>query len=295
MNGNNTQIRTSNEAITRLQKKRNQAGKNMLIIAIGALFLIIPPIGLAIVFYGVWRVSKARSEMKGLYKDAFVREPLNNNFENVFYEPNRGFPEETIEGFRLCEMGNSYFSEDYICATYAGVDFEVAEVRVIQVDRSDDHPSSETYFEGRMMAFRFPNKLVSSVSIFSRNFDHRAMSRKEEKHDKVELEAIQFNKEFDVYSQNQLDAFYLITPHFMERLMVLAGKYESIAMNVVGNMVYLGFNEPGKNVFDADIEVGKLDIEKEMAKVQGEIDDIKLLITLILNLKPETDRMWTGQ
>ena len=83
----------------------------------------------------------------------------------------------------------------------------------------------------------------------------------------------------------QQDAFYLITPHFMERLHILAGKYESIAVNVVGNRVVLGFNEPNVNVFDANIDVGKLDIEKEMAKVQGEIDDIKVLIAVILNLK----------
>ena len=56
-------------------------------------------------------------------------------------------------------------------------------------------------------------------------------------------------------------------------------------MKVFGNTVVLAFNEPGKNVFDAEIEVGKLDLDKEMAKVQGEIDDIKMFITMILNLR----------
>ena len=182
-------------------------------------------------------------------------------------------------------MGNSFWSEDYIRATFQGVNFEVAEVNMREVDRSSDSNCVETYFEGRMMVFHFPDKLVSSVSVFSQKYKHRPLSRREAKETKVELEMVQFNKDFDVYSENQQDAFYLITPHFMERLQFLSGRYESIAMHVVGNRVFLGFNEPGKKIFDANIDVGKVDIDQEMAKVQAEIDDIKTFITMILNLR----------
>ena len=81
------------------------------------------------------------------------------------------------------------------------------------------------------------------------------------------------------------DAFYLITPQLMERLQILSTKYQSIAMRVVGNQVVLAFNEPGKNAFDQNISIGKVDIDKEMKKVQDEIDDIKLFISAILNLR----------
>jgi len=176
-----------------------------------------------------------------------------------------------------------FIPEDLIVASYQGIAFDISEVRVSNVTGSDDNSHSVTYFEGRMMTFHFPNKLVNSVSIFSRGFNYRDISRKDEKQAKVELESIEFNNAFDVYSQNEQDAFYLITPQLMERLLLLAGKYESIAVNVVGNRVVIAFNEPGKNVFDAEIEVGKLDLDKEMSKVQAEIDDIKILITQFLN------------
>ena len=285
MNNTNTTVRTSNEALTRLQEKRNAVGKTMLFLVLGAFCLVIPPLGIVILLLGARRVRKLQTEMRELYKDAFVREPLQNNFDNAHYEPNGGFTRENIESFGLCEMGNRYWSEDYIRAAYQGVDFEVAEVNVREVDTSSDSSRSEEYFQGRMMVFHFPDKLVSSVSIFSRKFKHRPLSRREAKETEVELESVQFNKDFDVYSQIQQDAFYLITPQFMERLQILAGKYESLAMHVVGNQVFLGFNEPGQNVFDANIEVGKLDIDQEMAKVQAEIDDIKTLIAMILNLR----------
>ena len=276
----------SNEAITKLQEKRNKTGKGILFIAIGALFLVIPPIGLAIILYGTHRIQKLRQEMKELYKEAFVREPLMNNFENVTYEPQWGFPADTVESFQLCQMGNQFYSEDYIRASYAGVDFEIAEVRVYDVYSTDDRDErSTTYFEGRMMVFHLPDKAVYPMSIFSRKYKHRAISRREAKQTKVEFESSRFNKAFDVYAQSEHDAFYLLTPQFMERLEILADKYaDGIALHMIGNSVALAISEPGKNAFDAEIEVGKLDFDKEMAKVQGEIDDIKMLITMILNL-----------
>ncbi len=284
MNINDTERRTSNEAAIRLQEKRNEVAKSMKFVIIGAFFLLIPPVGLAFIFFGYFKVSKAQKEMKGLYKDAFVREPLNNNFDNVVYEPGNGFTADAVKSFHLCEMGNRFYSEDYIRAAYEGVNFELAQVKVMYVDNSDDSNYSRTYFDGRMMVFDFPNKLVSSVLIFSRKFKNRAVRHKEAKQDKVELEAAQFNKDFDVYSQVPHDVFYIITPHLMERLQVLAGKYQSIAMNVVGNRVILAFNEPGKNAFDQNVSIGKLDYDLEMNKVQAEIDDIKNFISMILNL-----------
>lgn len=182
-------------------------------------------------------------------------------------------------------MGNTFYSEDYIRANYQGVDFEMAQVSVREVDNSDNKTTSVTYFDGRMLVFDFPDKIVSSVLIYSNKFKNRALRKKDLKKEKVELEGTQFNKDFDVYSPVPHDVFYLLTPQLMERLQFLAGKYESIAMDVVGNRVILAFNEPGKNAFDQDMDIGKLDYDKEVNKVQAEIDDIKIFISMILNLE----------
>lgn len=277
--------RTSTEALDKLLATQKKMNKTMLTLIFCVVLLVIPPIGIAVILFLAWRVRKLSAQMKDLYKDAFVLEPLQNNFENVHYEPNGGFLKENIEAFGLCRMGNSFWSEDYIRATYQGVVFEVGEVHVRQVDKSGDSRCTETYFEGRMMVFSFPNKLVNSVSIFSRKFKHRPLSKREAKETAVELENLQFNDIFDVYSELQQDAFYLITPHFMDRLITLSGRYDNIAMHVVGNRVFVGFNEPGKRFFDSSVDAGQFDVNAEMQKVQSEIDDIKTLITAILNLR----------
>ena len=280
----NAPSRASTEAIERLQEKRDEVAKAMRLVIIGAPCLLIPPLGILLLLIGYVRLTKAQKDMESLYKDAFVREPLANHFDNVVYEPAMGFSKEAVQSFQLCEMGNRFYTEDYIRASYCGVGFEVAQVKVVYADNSGDHNYSKTYFDGRMMVFNFPDKLVNSVLLFSNKYKNRGDKYKESKKMKVELEGVQFNKDFDVYAPVPHDAFYLLTPHMMERLQFLDGKYESLAMNVVGNRVMLAFNEPGRNAFDSNVSIGKVDIDAEMAKVQGEIDDIRNFISLILNL-----------
>ena len=72
-------------------------------------------------------------------------------------------------------MGNTFYSEDYIRANYQGVDFEMAQVSVREVDNSDNKTTSVTYFDGRMLVFDFPDKIVSSVLIYSNKFKNRAL------------------------------------------------------------------------------------------------------------------------
>ena len=62
------------------------------------------------------------------------------------------------------------------------------------------------------------------MTIFSDTFKHRAFSDKDAKDNKVEFESAEFNRLFDVYSLSPHDAFYLITPQFMERLFSLQSK-----------------------------------------------------------------------
>ena len=71
----------------------------------------------------------------------------------------------------------------------------------------------------------------------------------------------------------------------MERLMYLTAKYSSLAMNVMGNKVVIGFNEPLNNAFDAKNWMQKISYPEEMAKIQGDIDDIKNIISTIRNIQ----------
>jgi hypothetical protein len=59
---------------------------------------------------------------------------------------------------------------------------------------------------------------------------------------KMEMEYIEFNKAFDVYSDSDRFAFYVLTPQFQEKLIALSKKYPknfNVSFYVMGSKAYV--------------------------------------------------------
>ena len=57
------------------------------------------------------------------------------------------------------------------------------------------------------------------------------------------MESVDFNSELKVYSENELDAFYLLTPHFMERLIYMDNKYnDKISFSFQDKKLYMAID-----------------------------------------------------
>jgi hypothetical protein len=251
---------------------------NMLLIFIGA----------AIGIYGIRISAGTNKAYKQLYKDLFVMQPLSKNFDNLYYDWAQGFSEQAVASFSLCKMGNRFHSEDYIKASYEGIPFELSDVTV-EYHTSGKNSHTTTYFKGRMLVIDFPEKMVNSVQIFSKSFNYRANHTNFGKPQKVEMESVEFNRAFDVRAVSPHDAFYLITPAFMERLALITMRTRSVAIHTCGNKMVIGFNEPSNNAFDASNMYKPISYPDEMDKVQKDIDDIKELITIIRSMQPAED------
>ena len=276
-----------NTALQELENKRKQIRNGWFCILAGAPCLLVPPVGLALLGVGYYLFTKGKQDMAKLYKEAIVRAPLQYNFGQVNYQPKGGLTRQQIEGIGLC-FGDNYYTEDYIQAAYHGVTFQSSDVHIVDVHHTKDGDTTTTLFKGRMMMFEFPQKLVQGVHIFSKNFKNRTIKDKGNKYyNKVEMESVEFNNLFDTYGMigNEHDVFYFFTPQLMERLTYLNGKYESIAMHATNNMICFAFNEPNNNAFDYKSTkfLKNFDVNEEMAKVQADIDDIKILIDVVMN------------
>lgn len=256
-------------------RKRGKTG--MLIIIIGIPFILIPFIGFPIILIGCSLLYKNDKELKSLYKKIFVERALVRNFENVIYDPNKGFSKEQVGSFKLCKMDNFFSSEDYISAVYNGIPFEVSDVKSKFAGENQD----KTYFSGRMMIFNLSEKSISQLFLFSDSYKYRVDGEWLNDRYKVEFESVEFNKQYDVYSINAEEAFYFLTPALMERFQKLSEKYKSMAMSVTGNRVILGFNEPNNNAFDSKLSSFGTD-EEESQKINEDIEDIKRLISAFL-------------
>ena len=287
------------EAMTELEKRRKKVSYCTVEMFCGMAFFIIGCMtkyiyllaifGIIIFIYGIKNLKPYTEEYKALYKQIFVEEPLRKNFENVIYSWRGGFNENLVRSFCLCNMGNRFSSEDYIRASYYGVNFEISDVYVAQHTSTGRSSHTTIYFKGRMMMFDFPEKLVNSVRIYSKNFRYRAGGFFANRSNKVEMESVSFNNDFDVMTSNDHDAFYLLTPPFMEKMYQLEKKHKSIALHIVGNKVVIGFNEPANNAFDASNMSKELSYPDEMNKIESDINDIKDVINIIRDLNRGND------
>ena len=291
------------EAMSALEKSRRKV-QSCIIFGVGGMGLfavgtfigmfskagiLFPIVGIVLFIYCMSKLKPYTEEYKRLYKQIFVEEPIRSNFENVFYDWKTGFGENVVRSYCLCDMGNRFSSEDYIRASYHGINFGISDVYVAQHTSTGKSSHTTIYFKGRMMIFDFPEKLVTSVRIYSKNFRYRAGGFFANRNSKVEMESVNFNKDFDVMTSNDHDAFYLLTPHFMEKLYQLERKHNSIAVHISGNKVIIGFNEPNNNAFDASSMTKELSYPEEMNKIQSDIDDIKDIIDTIRDLNRGND------
>ncbi|MDE5872942.1 MAG: DUF3137 domain-containing protein [Lachnospiraceae bacterium] len=217
-------------------------------------------------------------EFKELYKQYFVAAMLGEFFENPQYIWNKGFTSDAVRSFGLSQMGNRFYSEDYISGTYKGVLFEQSDVK-IQYHTSGKHSHTTTYFSGRMFVFHFTGHNVLPVQIFSERFSYRAKPIERYKMHKVNMESVDFNKSFDVKAANEHDAFYVLTPQMMEKLFNLQSRFGNVALNFDGERLFLGYN-CGMGAFDADMRK-PIDYPTEKAKMQRDMQVIMDIIDIM--------------
>ena len=231
---------------------------------------------------GVYLINGSTKRYKSLYKELFVEEPLRQNFDNVFYSPNAGFSEDEVRGFNLIPSWNKFKTEDYLKATYRNIDFQMAD---FVIERTSGK-STVLIFKGRIIVFDFPSKFIMSTYIFTKDELYSNKPRRGIG-EKIEMESIEFNRTFNVYSDMPHDSFYLLTPHFMEKLMKMKKLYPGFAISFQGNRVIVALNERSNNAFDNNYIQKDLSYPEEIQKIQGDIDDIKKIIEIVDSLEDE--------
>lgn len=248
----------------------------MFLILEAILFLVIM-LFIGFLYYCVSGADK----FKKMYKETFLTELLSEIFENVDYRWNRGFVGEEIDKMGLNKVGNIVESEDYLSAKYNGIRFEQADVKIADRKKTGRNGSVVVqYFKGRMFKFYATPKTVPCVQVFSDNYRYRGEIWDNFKLHKVEMEGIDFNKNFDVFAARDVDAFYVLTPAMMERIDSLRRKHGNIAFNFYRNHIYVAYNDLWRDAFDADFK-HEISYPHERAKMESEVQDIIDIIETI--------------
>ncbi len=183
----------------------------------------------------------ARSEIKKIsneFKSTYVKKEIEKLIPGAHYNPLIGVSRSTVERSRLVKLHDVFKSEDLIQGEIQDVGFTFSDVHVIDIQRSGKHTRRVTTFKGRFYIFDF-NKRFRSDLLLLQPGQYRPFSSL----NKIKLESVQFNSEFKIYAGNEHEAFYILTPHFMEKLLELDRKYyDKIGFSFQHNKLFIAID-----------------------------------------------------
>ena len=166
----------------------------------------------------------------------------------------------------LCENSNmlNHFDniiiDDIIKGEYKGLPFTIYDTN-IYYNNSDKKPDVIKTFNGIILATK-SNKNFKCETLIKTNTKNA--SPKIGQKSKVNLEDTEFENLFDVYSTDQIEARYLLTTSFMERLKKFKKLKQYTVEVLFSKRTYMGENiffflNTGKDHFEVDINQNLLD------------------------------------
>lgn len=183
--------------------------------------------------------------------------------------------------------------EDEIVGERAQVHFQLCEARLERRDdRHDGEEEAQTaiVFEGLLLIYRFPKPFEGETRILPDLtwLGNRLLARAfqpDQPGERVILEDARFEQRYEVYSTDQIEARYLLTPRFMERLVDLAdhfGNQRNVSLAFSGSDLLIAVRTSddrfeGGSIFQPLADHGRVEaLVRELSLVFEIIDILKL-------------------
>jgi hypothetical protein len=218
--------------------------------------------------------------------------PSINNRENINYAHDKSVTKYEFINSEIYSAGkvDRFKGEDLFYGKRGKTTYKFSEVHAEERrTRTDSKGRTKTYyvtvFKGIFMMADFNKHLTTTTRVIKGGdgFFEKLFAGKT----KVTLENPIFEKIFNTYSTNQVEARYILSPAMMERILELQELFDTkINLSFTGNHVYLAINIY-TNHFEP--KLGKKIDVKQLERIYQEIEAcLKIIDTLDLNT-----RIWT--
>lgn len=259
--------------------------------ALALVFLVPAVVG----FSMLWMASRRKRQC---FKTLLLPEVLRVKYPTLRYTPDDGIGRETFRATRLFGSFDRYRSEDHFTGNLGATQVELSEIRAERRVQDKNGSHYVTVFHGLMLIADGNKEFHGRTAVFpdvaERMFGSllgKFLQNCNLLEDQaVRLEDPEFEKYFSVYSTDQVEARYLLSPSMMARLTALRQRLDS---NV--RVLFDG----GKIVVALDLKsswleppaFGALADPAVVAKIETELDSVLGIVTeLDLNT-----RIWTRQ
>ncbi|MGL4735997.1 MAG: DUF3137 domain-containing protein [Cellulosilyticaceae bacterium] len=162
--------------------------------------------------------TKKRYVMR--YKRELVSALLQEEFEEVVFEPEHGITKDEIAEVKLRDYGNKLYARNRFEGCYKGVHFVFSELRLVAVDEKNKEVKEKELFHGKWISFDLNKHFKGEIQV------HRNPTVRYKHLEKVHFEDVAFNKRFRTFATDQQIAVGIVTPHLMEKIVKIGSNEE---------------------------------------------------------------------
>ncbi len=180
-------------------------------------------IGIGIMLFLFWWTFRPVSKYKSSVKSEIYPLIFKYFGKDFTYKEEGPLSARSVKDSGIIPNFEDEAREDYVRGTWKGVRLELTETKLTVEHGSGEDSRTETKFRGLLILLTM-NKKFSGRTVIKRDLTmvfNWFADKFERELENVKLEDPRFEREFEVYSSDQVEARYLLTPTFMERLMEL--------------------------------------------------------------------------
>lgn len=264
----------------------------LMIARVPQLAIVAGVIGFAVVGAGRSKLRKFSREAKTL-----LVQPVAQQFDLAFTEdPGHQSTILHIHKQGLVPGWDRANFEDRITGVRRGVEFEFFEAhledkRTTTDSRGRTRTRWVTVFNGQCLRFRFHKDFLGQTLVTRDSGIFNIFGRGGEL-DRVRLESPQFEKAFEVYSTDQVEARYLLTPDLMQRLVELEKTFRGGGLRCafVGGEMLVALE--GGDLFEPGSMFTPLDNPDRIREL---LDDFAAIFNLIDSFADPDERLRLGR
>lgn len=190
-------------------------------------------VGLTLLMLGgiYWWVTQPKRQYAKEYKKKILPR-IARLFGDFTYSADGRIEMKELKPSKIVPSHDRYSSEDYFRGQYKGIDLKFSEIELEERRRSGKKTRYVTVFKGLCILLKAKHKRFFGHTIIDRNKNAVTEWFKEKSTglERAEMVDPEFEKVFDAYTNDQVEARYLIDPLMIEKLNGLYKEYNGEQM-----------------------------------------------------------------
>jgi hypothetical protein len=251
-----------------------------------------PIFGALAIFVG-W-AGFEHSRLSKTYKQIVIGRIVAALGRDLFYSPAPSFSKQDFRDMDLfLKQVQTWKAEDEVSGKKDAVEYSMFEAKATRTEGSGKNRRTVTIFKGLIVRLDF-NKNFRGHTIVVPNSDSQILGglfgESESRNDKqlCRMDSVTFEETFSVYSSDQQEARYILTPKFMELILATYAKFNGVRCCFQNSSVFLAIPSSA-NRFEVRLWGAKMTPESAVGDLAECVD---LADRLIDALDLET-RIWS--